>query len=166
MSYLSKISFILILVLYVGAGKKEVTLNEGIQPGNLAPDFRLQGMEIQEGKCILLQFWAAYDPQSRVENTLMTHAVTELNADNLQLISISMDENPSVFKGTITSDRLDTTTQWNAPTGKKSAIYKHYRLKNGFGNWLINANGKIVAKNISPTAAEIEKNLYLCSPNQ
>jgi hypothetical protein len=78
------------------------------------------------------------------------HNVITSSGANLRLISVSMDKNKSVFEGVIKTDRLDETTQFNEPDGEKSKIYKHFRLQNGFNNWLIDPNGMIVAKNIRP----------------
>lgn len=152
MRYLIRISLVLALVLlYMGAGTKETQLTEGIQPGNLAPEINLQGVTIQGQGYVLVQFWAAYHPQSRLENTRMYQVISRSKAENIRMISISLDENPAVFQGVIKTDRLDETTQWNEPDGKNSAIFKKYRLKAGFRNWLIDSKGVIVAKNLSPT---------------
>jgi hypothetical protein len=81
----------------------------------------------------------------------MHNVIAESKTENLRLISISLDENPSVFQGVIKKDRLDETTQFNEPQGKNSELFKQYQLKKGFHNWLIDSNGVIVDKNISPT---------------
>jgi hypothetical protein len=151
MRYFIRISFILgTAFLYIGAGTKEIKLTEGIQPGNLAPEINLQEVEIKGNGYVLVQFWAACDPQSRLENTMMHNVISKLKPENLQLVSISLDENQSVFQGVIKADHLDAATQFNEPNGKNSEIFKRYHLKNGFNNWLIDPNGVIVAKNISP----------------
>jgi hypothetical protein len=98
----------------------------------------------------LLQFWAAYDAGSRVINTRMHNVISRLETENIQLISVSMDEDEAVFEGTIQADGLNPATQFNEPAGKNSGVYKAYRLKSGFNNWLIDSNGVIVAKNVNP----------------
>ncbi|MDR0866169.1 MAG: thioredoxin family protein [Candidatus Symbiothrix sp.] len=151
MRYFIRISFpLLIAFLLIGAGAKETKLTEGIQPGNLAPEIKLQGVNLNGNGYVLVQFWAAYDPQSRVENTRMHNVISQLRTKNVQLVSISLDENSSVFQGVIKTDHLDEATQFNEPGGKNSEIFKQYRLKAGFNNWLIDSNGVIVAKNVSP----------------
>ncbi|MDR0680929.1 MAG: thioredoxin family protein [Dysgonamonadaceae bacterium] len=152
MRYFIRISIVLGTVfLYIGAGTKEIKLTEGIQPGNLAPEIHLQDVEIKENSYVLVQFWAAYHPQSRLENTMMHNVISQSKTENLQLISISLDENKAVFQGVIKTDRLDETTQFNEPAGKNSELFKRYRLKKGLNNWLIDSNGIIVTKNVSPT---------------
>jgi hypothetical protein len=146
-----KISLISVIAfLFLGSGTKEIKLTEGIQPGYLAPGINLQGINFEGNGYVLLQFWAAYDPQSRVQNIRMHNVITQAKTDKLRLISISLDENPSVFEGVIKVDHLDESTQFIEPAGRKSEVFKAFRLKNGFNNWLINQERVIVAKNISP----------------
>ena len=152
MRYLLRFSLVAVFALLcVGAGTPENQLTEGIQTGNLAPEFAWQGFEMGENDYVLLQFWAAYDPQSRVVNTQMHNAIAQLETGKIRLISVSMDEEPAVFKGVVKTEHLDESTQWNEPKGKKSELFKKFRLKNGFGNWLINGEGMIVARNICPS---------------
>ncbi|KAA6301375.1 MAG: hypothetical protein EZS26_002464 [Candidatus Ordinivivax streblomastigis] len=138
-------------LLYLGAGTKEIKLTEGIQPGNLAPEIHLQGVAMRANGYVLVQFWGAYNPQSRVLNTQMHNAISQSKAENLQLVSISLDENPAVFKGVIKADHLDESTQWNETEGKHSEVFKKYRLKSGCSNWLIDSKGMIVARNLRPS---------------
>jgi hypothetical protein len=151
MRYLIRIFLLLgLALLYVGAGTKEIKLTEGIQPGNLAPEINLQGVNLEGNAYVLVQFWAAYDPQSRVKNTRMYNVISRSKTGNVRLVSISLDENPAVFRGIMKTDHLDEGTQFNVPDGKNSVVFKKYRLKTGFSNWLIDSNGVIVAKNLSP----------------
>jgi hypothetical protein len=139
-----------IVLLYAGAGTGEIKRTEGIQPGNLAPAFRQQGFDLTEKEYVLVQFWAAYDPQSRLENARMYHAIARSGIERLRMVSISLDESRAVVRGVIRSDGLDETTLQQETDGRRSALFKSYRLKNGFGNYLLDSQGVIVAKNLSP----------------
>ena len=152
MRYLLKISLISALtLLFLGfADTKEIKFTEGIQPGYLAPGINLQEFNWKRSDYVLVQFWAAYEPQSRVWNTQMHNVITQSGIGNLQLLSISLDENQSVFEGVVKADNLNKATQFNEPTGKNSELFKTFRLKNSFGNWLIDSNGIIVARNVRP----------------
>ncbi|MDL2223815.1 thioredoxin family protein [Bacteroidales bacterium OttesenSCG-928-M06] len=152
MRYLSRITlFFLISLLFIGAGEKNIQFTEGIQPGSLAPEINLQGIDLLNKDYVLVQFWAAYDPQSRVMNTRMHNVISLSEATNIQFVSISLDESPAVFKGVLKADQLDESTQFNDPRGKNSELYKKFRLQSGFNNWLIDSDGMIVARNISPS---------------
>ncbi len=150
MRYLKLISFIALILLMIGSGTKEIKLTEGINPGNLAPELQLQGISFKENSYRLVQFWAAYDAESRAKNVKIDHAVAGLNVENLQLVSIAFDEKQSIFEETIKADGLDSSTQWNDSLGTQSDIYKTYCLDKGFTNILMNPEGVIIAKNIQP----------------
>lgn len=134
----------------MGSGTKEIKFTEGIQPGNLAPGINLQDVNLKSKNYVLLQFWAAYDAQSRIKNTRMHNVISHLETDDIELVSVSLDENESVFRGVIKADDLSPETQFNEPEGRNSEVFKTYRLNAGFNNWLIDSNGMIVAKNVSP----------------
>lgn len=151
MRYLSRISFFFLIPLFfIGAGEKDIQLTEGIQPGNLAPEINMQDIDLMNDGYVLVQFWAAYDPQSRVMNTQMHNVISQSEA-NVRLVSISLDKNMAVFRGVIKADHLNASTQFIEPRGENSEIFRKYRLQSGFGNWLIDSNGMIVAKNVSPS---------------
>lgn len=142
------LSFLALILTSWGA--KETKLTEGIQPGNLAPGFSSQEFKLEGKKLVLLQFWAVYDGKSRMENARMHNIISNLQTDDIQLISVSLDDNQAVFEGAIKADRLNPGTQINKPKTGNSQMYKDYRLESGFNNWLINEQGVIVAKNVSP----------------
>jgi len=151
MRYLKSIFFLgLVSLLIMGSITKEIKLTKGIQSGNLAPEIHWQGINLKGNKFVLLQFWAAYDAQSRMINVQMHNAISQMKTDNIRLVSVSLDEDKAVFEGIVIADHLDPATQFNDPRGKNSEIFKTYRLNSGFTNWLINPEGIIVAKNVNP----------------
>ncbi len=127
----------------------DAKISKGLKPGDLAPEIHLQQLSLV-GKYSFVQFWAAYDATSRVNNVLMSNKFAKLNRDNFQMISISFDEKQSVFEETIRTDNLDLSSQFNIPTGKKSEIFQDYRLNEGFRNLLIDPHGVIIAVDLSP----------------
>ena len=150
MRYLKSFLLIALIAVCLGSGTKEKTFTKGINPGDLAPEIHLQGIDLSKDKYVLLQFWAAYDGESRKQNALLNNKISQSELDNLQIISISFEEKKSVFEQAIKADQLDASNQLNVETGKASEIYKTYHLKNGFGNVLINSDGIIIARNVSP----------------
>ncbi|MDR1763637.1 MAG: thioredoxin family protein [Dysgonamonadaceae bacterium] len=149
MRYLKTFLLVLAGFIFMGWGTKEPKLTEGIQPGNLAPKIG-QEAGFNGKNYVLLQFWAARDANSRAANALMHNVITKMDSARIQMISVSLDENRAVYEGVIRADNLNPATQFNAPEGKNSEIWRKYRLNNGFGNWLIDGNGVIVAKNLRP----------------
>ncbi|MDR1356229.1 MAG: thioredoxin family protein [Tannerellaceae bacterium] len=143
------------VLLYISAASQDVRY-EGITPGDLAPGIKSLGNKSDlcfhnsSNRYTLLNFWASYDAESRARNVELANKVSSLDDDKIALCSVSFDENPSVFSGIIKIDKLSRDTQFNDVEGKKSALYRKYNLKKGFTNFLIDRNGIIVAKGITP----------------
>ncbi len=146
----------LVAMVIMSSGSKDAKPTTGLNPGDLAPgikslenqdDLRFQN---HSGHYTLLNFWAAYDAESRARNVRLMNEVNKLGSEKLWVCSISLDENRSVFTETVKSDKLDNSTQFLEEQGKKSALYKEYRLHKGFTNYLINDKGVIVACDLTP----------------
>jgi len=150
MRYLKLFLFIALIPIFLGSNTKEKTFTKGITPGDLAPEIHLQGVDLTNDKYVLIQFWAAYDGESRKQNALLNNKISHTELDDLQVISISFDEKKSVFLQAIKADKLNASNQCYAEAGKASEIYKNYRLNKGLGNFLIDPNGIIVARNVTP----------------
>ncbi len=145
-----------ITLLTMSAATKDVRSVEGLSPGDLAPRIEFSGKERNfnfqnhSGRYTLLNFWAAYDADSRVRNIRLANEVKKLRSERISMCSISLDEKESIFSGTIRIDKLDEATQFHAKKDDKSVLFKKYALKKGFRNFLINDQGVIVATNVTP----------------
>ena len=137
-----------VALLGMSAGSKKAKLTEGVNPGDLAPRIEFLGNDAkasfhnQLGRYTLLNFWAAYDAESRARN--------KFGPDKIAMCSISMDEKESIFTETVKIDKLDLSTQFHEGLGKESELYKKYDLRKGFKNFLINDEGVIIAANVTP----------------
>ena len=148
----------LVATLYLSVGTEKAGITEGFQIGDYAPAIILPefgGCAIDfrrgTGQYTLVNFWAAYDAESRVRNVqLRNSSVKELDSSLLAVHSISMDERRSVFEGTLKADGLERTNQWNDRRGKASSLYKMYGLEKGLRNFLIDDQGVIVGVDLSP----------------
>jgi hypothetical protein len=137
---------------YVG---KDTRPGVGLSPGSTAPDIRIDktGNDLLagfHGKYLILQFWAVYDAPSRTNNLLMNNSVRAYYSDRVRMVSLSFDPQELVFKETLRTDGIDPKNQLLVAGGEDSEVYKTYRLSKGFTNYLIDPNGVIVAKNITP----------------
>ena len=129
------------------------TPTEGLTIGDKAPEFKICGekqlinLKDLQGKYVLLSFWASYDASSRMQNARMSHAISK--ADNVEMVSVSFDENKPIFSETIKKDRISTANCFVELAGINSEVYKTYRLNKGFKNYLLDENGIIIAKDIN-----------------
>ena len=128
----------------------------GLSVGDVAPDFKFQTTSEQlrelsdlKGRPVLLSFWASYDATSRMQNTRLSNALRQSAPNNVEMVSVSFDEYASIFQETVRKDRIVAPTCFVETKGEASGLYKKYRLEKGFGNYLLDENGVIIAKNIS-----------------
>ena len=145
------------MLLAVSAGKKEAKPTAGVNPGDLAPRIETLGNEAHglsfqnhSGRYTLLNFWAAYDAESRARNVQLWNEVNKMSSNKIEMYSVSLDEKASIFNETIKMDKLSNTNQLHEELGKASDLYKKFNLKKGFKNFLINDEGVIVAANVNP----------------
>ncbi len=145
-----------VTLLTVSAATKDVRSVEGLSPGDLAPRIEslgnAKGLDFQNhsGRYTLLNFWAAYDAESRARNVKFSNAVNKLSSEKIALCSISLDQKKSIFSETVRIDNLNEVTQFHVEQMEKSALLKKYDLKRGFRNYLIDDKGVIVAKDFAP----------------
>lgn len=132
-------------------------LSEGVNPGNLIPDFEIGNnsdggfrLSALRGQKVLINLWAAYDADSHMKNVLLSNKLKKEN-QGLKLISISFDQSKSVFEKTLLVDGISSKFQYVDVKGSESEIYRRCQLEKGFNNYLIDEGGVIIAKNVSPS---------------
>lgn len=155
-----KAYFLVASVVFLGiaAETKDAKLVEGVNPGDFAPRIKLEEndsfihFQNQNGRYTLINFWAAYDAESRARNVKLWNEVNKLNASKAKvaMYSISLDEKTSVFEETVKMDKLDGTAQLHEKLGNRSDVFKKYKLDKGMRNFLIDDKGVIVASNVTP----------------
>ncbi len=135
-------------------------LSEGIYPGNLMPELKLKdesgkslNLEHLRGVKVLLNFWAAYDAESHMENVLLWNTLQK-GSYPVVMLSVSFDKSKSVFEKTLAMDGINLGYQFCDTKGTNSEVYKKYQLEKGFKNYLIDENGVIVAMNLNPKELE------------
>ncbi len=160
--------FVPVAILFLSAGTKKAGLTEGYRKGDLAP--RIESLEnssdIDFRNCseryTLVNFWAAYDAESRLRNIRLWNNLSTLDSTRIDMYSVSVDENVSVFTETLKADQLESTNQLYDTRGKKSLLYKKYGLKKGLRNFLIDHRGVIIEVNLTPEklAEIVNKEVY------
>lgn len=146
--------FVAVLLFSLTAFIDKACPTSGLSVGNAAPDFSLTDsrtddcLESLKGNYVLLSFWASYDAESRVSNTLLDHALSGLSQP-VKMVSVSFDEYNSIFSETVKQDRLEPSHCHVDTSGRDSELFETYRLERGFNNFLLDKNGIIIAKNIT-----------------
>lgn len=148
---LSVVAVLLVVFSFTSFVDKNAIPGEGLIEGYKAPQIILDELDANalHGKKVLVSFWATYDAASRASNSLLAAQLRKLPAD-VRLVSIDFDENPVIFEETVRLEQLDKSTQFHARKGSSSEMFKTFRLNEGFGNYLLNEEGVIIAKNLDP----------------
>lgn len=150
-----------LVLLEVAAGNKEDHLVEGIKPGDKIPEIsfldkdKVSNNNIKftnsEGRYTFINFWATYDAESRVNNIYFCKEAKKLGENKLNLYSISLDKNESVFDATVKTDNLNHSKQlWNKLVAFPEEL-KELSLNRQIKNLLVDDNGVIVKQNLSPS---------------
>ena len=149
MKHLKPVFFLFFIASFlVSWGTKDSRTVRGIQPGNLVPEMNWTDLNPDNKTYVLLQFWAASDARSRAANTQMVRTISA--CDDIRMISFSLDVNPAVFEGVLRADGLSPDTQFCDFKGESSPLYKMFRLQAGLSNCLVDRNGIILARDLSP----------------
>ena len=121
--------------------------------GKKAPNFNvitLEGSNVNladfAGKYVLIDFWATWCLPCRLENPKLVSQYEKFNNIGFEILSISIDKDSTLWKEAIKKDGLLSHQQI---LDVDLSIYKLYSLSTLPSNFLLDNNGKIIAKNIS-----------------
>mgnify|MGYP003291743549 CR=1 FL=1 len=118
-----------------------------------------QFMQTGDNRYVLINFWASYDAASREENIRFSEVLKKYDceAQGLSSVSVSLDDYESLFREVVKNDNLQFSRIYREKKGFSSELAKEFQLNHKFGNFLIDQDGKIVEKNITPE--DLEKRL-------
>lgn len=121
-----------------------------------------------EGKMVILNFWASYDAQSRMNNFELNQIFSSYqdvsfhNGNNLEIVSISLDRFHYPMELAIQQDETEEFTHVCDFRGAEGEIAKTYKV-NAPINILIDGHGRILAKDTS--LQKIKKSLTFLARN-
>ena len=126
----------------------------GIEVGSTAPDFSAKtpdgktvSLKESLGKVTIVDFWASWCKPCREENPNVVALYNELHAKGLNIIGVSLDKEAGAWKEAIAKDQL----AWNQVSNLKfwkEPIAETYGVKSIPATFILDANGKIVAKDL------------------
>ncbi|MBR8536216.1 AhpC/TSA family protein [Carboxylicivirga sediminis] len=126
--------------------------------GAVAPDFTLKSDKGEEvslsdfrGKYVLVDFWASWCKPCRMENPNVVKAYNDYNSKGFDVVSVSVDRDLEAWKKAIEEDGL-TWTQVNAD--EASGVAEIYGIQSIPSTFLLDKEGKIIAKNLRGEALE------------
>lgn len=140
--------------------KSESEINTRFAIGAQAPEIALPGLSGDtivlssfKGKYILLDFWASWCRPCRVENPVLVKNYKKYHDKGFEIFQVSLDKTKSAWEKAILSDSLN----WIHVSDLKywdSAAARLYNIQGIPANFLLDKNGKIIAKNLRGDALE------------
>lgn len=161
MKYVNFCLLALATLLLSSGSVKTDTPSTGYHPGETIPNIVLHDLEGNsinlhdyKGKKVVVNFWAAYNAQSRANNVQLHNFLKENNPD-VEFVAVSFDTNKTVFEKTLLLDNIDSISHFCDVNGTESKIYEDFQLKKGFKSYLIDETGVITAMNVTPETLKV-----------
>jgi peroxiredoxin len=119
------------------------------------PDGDTTSLSSLKGKYVLVDFWASWCHPCRVENPHLVNVYEKYHSQGFEIFQVSLDKKKSAWVEAIEKDRLDwihvsDLKYWN------SAPAKLYQVQSIPANFLVDKQGKIIAKNLRGEQLEAE----------
>ena len=132
--------------------------------GSQAPSFDITDNNNQKitnetfkGKYLLIDFWASWCPGCREENPNLVDAYKKFAGKGLEMMSVSVDVNKQRWEDAIEKDHLSWIQVCDFKSVDSNKIARDFGITLIPANFLIDKEGKIVAKDLS--GQDLEKQL-------
>lgn len=113
------------------------------------PSGKVITLESFKGKWVLVDFWASWCRPCRVSNRMVRKLYRQWKKNDIEVLGVSLDENPSRWINAIKKDRI-TWPQVNAPAQWDSDLILQWEVERIPTTYLIDPKGIIRASNPDP----------------
>ena len=113
-----------------------------------SPDGKVIKLSDLRGKIVLVDFWASWCRPCRMENPNVVAAYKKFKDKGFTIYSVSLDQDASKWKGAIQQDGLEWPNHVSDLKGWQSQAAAMYGVQGIPAQFLLDKDGKIVAKNL------------------
>jgi len=113
-----------------------------------SPDGKVIKLSDLRGKIVLVDFWASWCRPCRMENPNVVAAYKKFKDKGFTIYSVSLDQDAAKWKGAIQQDGLEWPNHVSDLKGWQSAAAMMYGVQGIPAQFLLDKDGKIVAKNL------------------
>lgn len=129
------------------------------EQGQNSPDITLptpSGKQVSlsslRGKVVLLQFWAAVDRNSRIQNPVLVELYNKYKSKGFEIYQVSLDQNRAEWVDAIDHDKLNWVNVGDMKGSTHAAGV--YNVSSVPYNYLLDKDGVIVGKNLQGPALD------------
>jgi peroxiredoxin len=155
---------------YVAKLKEYISLLERTEVGQPYMDFTMNNIEeepvalsdvVGNQELLMIDFWAAWCPDCRVENPNIVAVYNDFKDKGFDIISVSLDTDKNAWTKAIADDSLSWENHVSELKGWNCSAATEYGVAFIPQNFLIDPDGKIVAKNLNGNDLRIFVENYL-----
>lgn len=140
---------------FVTEYKKNFDASQKLAIGNIPPEISLAdtsgkivNLSSLKGQYVLVDFWAAWCRPCRGESPNLVKAYNKYHSKGFTIYSISLDEAKADWENAIINDNLQAWTHVSDLKGWSSKAAADYGVRSIPANFLLDKEGKIIAKNL------------------
>ena len=113
-----------------------------------------------KGQYVLVDFWASWCGPCRAENPKLVRVYHQYKNKNFNILGVSLDTEKNRWLDAIQRDEL-VWTQVSDLKGWDNAVAKKYKVVSIPNNFLVDPEGKIIAKNLDAASLELKLSAIL-----